>query len=315
MQPPASNVSPALAGCLLQCRWRLSLSYWGVAMSWRYVDAAATQLKLIGNGRTYRMATQPIVTQCLYWMPAGGRDWQWKDGGEFKQDLILHYAAPPLYAAPPPRMPLLQAFALPVLQIAHEALKQKERIAMSAAASSGPQQQQQQQATFKFELSSEDRDAWLSVKDGVRCQSRQERNWGGARASVGATAGKVYYEVGAHPGGWAASALLGGRRWRRRGCLAACISMQRRLLATVSPHSACKLHAVCTDISSSPISTRSRCASPPSRCCAAQATVCDEGLCRVGWSTLAGALDLGTDKHGFGFGGTGKKSHARQFEE
>ena len=26
----------------------------------------------------------------------------------------------------------------------------------------------------------------------------------------------------------------------------------------------------------------------------------------MGWSTAAGTLDLGTDKHGFGFGGTGK---------
>lgn len=27
-----------------------------------------------------------------------------------------------------------------------------------------------------------------------------------------------------------------------------------------------------------------------------EATVCDEGLCRVGWSTLQANLDLGTDK-------------------
>lgn len=40
-----------------------------------------------------------------------------------------------------------------------------------------------------------------------------------------------------------------------------------------------------------------------------QATVTDEGLCRFGWSTRAGRLDLGTDRHGFGYGGTGKKSH------
>ncbi|EFN59708.1 hypothetical protein CHLNCDRAFT_33556 [Chlorella variabilis] len=45
-----------------------------------------------------------------------------------------------------------------------------------------------------------------------------------------------------------------------------------------------------------------------------EATVADEGLCRVGWSTQAASLDLGTDKHGFGFGGTGKKSHNRQFD-
>lgn len=27
----------------------------------------------------------------------------------------------------------------------------------------------------------------------------------------------------------------------------------------------------------------------------------DEGLARVGWSTTAASLDLGTDKHGFGW--------------
>eukprot|EP01026_Neomeris_dumetosa_P024663 TRINITY_DN2045_c0_g1_i7.p1 TRINITY_DN2045_c0_g1~~TRINITY_DN2045_c0_g1_i7.p1 ORF type:complete len:708 (-),score=131.19 TRINITY_DN2045_c0_g1_i7:97-2220(-) len=40
----------------------------------------------------------------------------------------------------------------------------------------------------------------------------------------------------------------------------------------------------------------------------------DTGLCRVGWSTLAATLDLGTDRQSFGFGGTGKKSHDRQFD-
>jgi len=45
-----------------------------------------------------------------------------------------------------------------------------------------------------------------------------------------------------------------------------------------------------------------------------EATVTDEGLCRVGWSTLKATLDLGTDREGFGFGGTGKKSFGRQFD-
>ncbi|KAJ8397647.1 hypothetical protein AAFF_G00436460 [Aldrovandia affinis] len=40
----------------------------------------------------------------------------------------------------------------------------------------------------------------------------------------------------------------------------------------------------------------------------------DQGLCRVGWCTAKAALDLGTDKFGFGFGGTGKKSHNKQFD-
>lgn len=76
----------------------------------------------------------------------------------------------------------------------------------------------------------------------------------------------------------------------------------------------------------------------------------DEGLCRVGWAAASSALDIGTDKCGdegqggtsclmpltwgtpptppllprcplphrrqsFGYGGTGKKSHARQFDD
>lgn len=41
----------------------------------------------------------------------------------------------------------------------------------------------------------------------------------------------------------------------------------------------------------------------------------DEGLCRVGWASRAAALQLGTDRHSFGYGGTGKKSHAKQFED
>lgn len=46
-----------------------------------------------------------------------------------------------------------------------------------------------------------------------------------------------------------------------------------------------------------------------------EATVQDEGLCRVGWSTSGASLDVGTDKASFGFGGTGKKSHAKQFQD
>jgi ATP-dependent RNA helicase DDX1 len=45
-----------------------------------------------------------------------------------------------------------------------------------------------------------------------------------------------------------------------------------------------------------------------------EVTVRDDGLCRVGWSTAAASLDLGTDRGGFGYGGTGKRSHDRAFE-
>ena len=45
-----------------------------------------------------------------------------------------------------------------------------------------------------------------------------------------------------------------------------------------------------------------------------EVTVKDEGLCRVGWSTLNATLDVGTDHESFGFGGTGKKSFRKQFD-
>jgi len=46
-----------------------------------------------------------------------------------------------------------------------------------------------------------------------------------------------------------------------------------------------------------------------------EAMVEDEGLCRVGFSTSEASLDLGTCRFGFGFGGTGKKSNNRQFDD
>ena len=39
--------------------------------------------------------------------------------------------------------------------------------------------------------------------------------------------------------------------------------------------------------------------------------VSGEGICRVGWSTVAGHLELGKDIHGFGYGTTGWKSNGK----
>jgi ATP-dependent RNA helicase DDX1 len=44
-----------------------------------------------------------------------------------------------------------------------------------------------------------------------------------------------------------------------------------------------------------------------------ETTVCGDGICRFGWSTKAAHLELGRDGHGFGYGGTGKKSHNNEF--
>ena len=35
----------------------------------------------------------------------------------------------------------------------------------------------------------------LIVRVGLRCQARNDRAWAGGRATVGATQGKVYYEI------------------------------------------------------------------------------------------------------------------------
>ncbi|KFM27783.1 ATP-dependent RNA helicase DDX1 [Auxenochlorella protothecoides] len=45
-----------------------------------------------------------------------------------------------------------------------------------------------------------------------------------------------------------------------------------------------------------------------------EVAVCDEGLCRVGWAAPASSLELGTEKGSWGYGGTGRRSHAGAFE-
>jgi len=45
-----------------------------------------------------------------------------------------------------------------------------------------------------------------------------------------------------------------------------------------------------------------------------EAFVAQDGISRLGWSTAAATLELGVDKHGFGYGGTAKKSHNKQFD-
>lgn len=91
-----------------------------------------------------------------------------------------------------------QAFALPVLQVVHESLRAKRRMAAIAGTSSSTgasSSGQRSSAPSGVELSQEDRDGLLSIQDGTRCQARHERSWGGGRATVGAFGGKVYYEV------------------------------------------------------------------------------------------------------------------------
>jgi len=134
------------------------------------------------------------------------------------------------------------AFALPVLQIAHESIMLAARGTGSVDGGRENSKPSRSSIALEVTVSVEDRDALLAVApDGLRCQSRAERSWSGARGSVGVRG------VG------------GGRFYFEARCL-------------------------------------------------------DQGLCRVGWATRAASLELGTDKQSFGYGGTGKKSHARQFD-
>lgn len=44
------------------------------------------------------------------------------------------------------------------------------------------------------------------------------------------------------------------------------------------------------------------------------ARMCDDGISRLGWSSANAALILGTDRRGFGYGGTARKSHGGKFD-
>jgi len=129
------------------------------------------------------------------------------------------------------------AFCLPVLQIVWEALKDlREGKAGKKAAGSGGGG-----SDSGWKMSFHDRGSQMAVTpDGLKCQSRHQKEWHGCRATMGvAGKGRYYYE----------------------------------------------------------------------------ALVTDEGLCRVGFSTDQASLDLGTCAFGYGYGGTGKKSNSRQFDD
>lgn len=129
------------------------------------------------------------------------------------------------------------AFCLPIIQVVWETLNDIE----TGKAFKSSKTINKNSLSSSWSLSLFDRGRAMAVTpDGLRCQSREQREWHGCRANKGVQGdGKFYYE----------------------------------------------------------------------------ATVTDEGLCRVGWSTAQASLDLGTDKFSFGFGGTGKKSTAKKFDD
>ena len=114
------------------------------------------------------------------------------------------------------------AFALPVLQIAHEALRSRQMgggqagpgsgaggaaaaVADAAATAAVP-------AAPACILSAEDRDDVVAIApDGLGCQARSEAAWGGCRATLGALSGKVYYEASVSDEGLCRCAAGAGR--------------------------------------------------------------------------------------------------------
>lgn len=129
------------------------------------------------------------------------------------------------------------AFCLPILQTVWETLRDIRDGKSKNAVSTGGGGT----GALTWKMSVYDRNEAMAIApDGLRCQSREFKEWHGCRATAGVrNRGKYFYE----------------------------------------------------------------------------AIICDEGLCRVGWSTGSASLDLGTDRFSFGFGGTGKKSHNRQFDD
>ena len=127
------------------------------------------------------------------------------------------------------------AFCLPVVQIVWETLKdlQDGRLGKGSA---GPGSADQ-----GWRMSFNDRGPAIAITpDGLKAQSRHQKEWHGCRTTKGVSGhGRYYYE----------------------------------------------------------------------------AIVTDEGLCRVGFSTEKAKLDLGTCEYGYGYGGTGKKSNKRQFDD
>lgn len=128
------------------------------------------------------------------------------------------------------------AFCLPIMQIVWETLRD-----LKNGKTGGKDGNSSGGTVTPWTMSFFDRSNALAVTpDGLRCQSREFKEWHGCRATTGVYGkAKFYYE----------------------------------------------------------------------------ATVTDEGLCRVGWATQMATLDLGTCRYGFGFGGTGKKSNNRQFDD
>lgn len=124
------------------------------------------------------------------------------------------------------------AFALPVLQVVHEALRARKKSGSGGGEESSTGSEADAGAAAAAAaavaaaaptclLNAEDRDEVVAIApDGLRCQARSEAAWGGCRGSLGALSGKVYYEATVSDEGLCRSVRLPA--WLR-ACLAACL--------------------------------------------------------------------------------------------
>ena len=158
------------------------------------------------------------------------------------------------------------AFALPVVQIVHERMRRGPGEDELAAAND------LDAAGKELTLSRNDRSSVVAVsEDGLRCQARSDKAWGGVRATKGVRMGAS--GRGSEGQGKDKGKGEGKGEGKGKGDTSAASKFYYEVVVE------------------------------------------DEGLCRVGWTTHGGSLELGTDKESFGYGGTGKKSHGKKFED
>ena len=135
----------------------------------------------------------PELTQCLL-------DQSWLIPTPIQQECVpLVLGGGDVLAAAETGSGKTAAFALPLIQGAHEDLVRWERESKSPKAPERKRLKESSDAPSKKPeclLCEEDRDAMLAVsKDGLVCQSRGERAWSGCRATKGVFSGKHYYEI------------------------------------------------------------------------------------------------------------------------
>ena len=180
----------------------------------------------------------------------------------------------------------------PLPQIVHEAIRTRQRSRQNTQAGGGGGAAQPPACV----LNAEDRDSVFAISpDGLRCQARSEQSWGGCRGTVGAFGRRVYYEATVSDEGLCRWVVGGAGRGGGSG--------QARIWV-------CMLWAAHSGRRESQCAWRCPSRAPPVSFPSRRLVP----LSRVGWSTQAASLDLGTDRHSFGYGGTGKKSHNRSFD-